>query len=92
MLSKFKSKLFSARGGFGSEEGEEKGAPVVEKESSEVGVAGSHDLQTMASDQDDTMKWYVNCYIIMGCIEAKLLHYTDRKQVAVCGQIVAMMS
>ena len=59
MLSKFKSKLFSARGVFGGgDEEEEKDTPIVKNDRDEVGEIGSHEPQTTTSDKGDTLKWY----------------------------------
>ena len=66
MLKKFKSKLFSARGAFEGEgvnddDGggdEEKAPPTIVAAEDEVGVAESHDLQGVTSE--DAMKWYTD--------------------------------
>ena len=67
MLKKFKSKLFSARGAFegegadnddGGHGDEEKAPPTTAAAEDEVGVAESHDLQGVASE--DALKWYTD--------------------------------
>ena len=59
MLSKFKSKLFSARGVFGGGGEEDKATPTSKGNDGGVGVAESHDPQPTPSTKEDTMKWYV---------------------------------
>ena len=57
MLSKFKSKLFSARGVFGGGDEEDK---ATQGSDSGVGVAESHDTWPTPPDKEDAMKWYVS--------------------------------
>ena len=66
MLSKFKSKLFSARGVFGGGDNEEKATPTSNSERDEVGVAKSDESQATdsPSDKDDALKWYDNHYCV----------------------------
>ena len=59
MLSKFKSKLFSARGVFGGGDTEEEATPTAKSDDSDPGVAGSHGPQSTASEKEESMKWYV---------------------------------
>ena len=66
MLSKFKSKLFSARGVFGGGDEEDKATPTSKGSDSGVGVAESRDTQPTPSDKEDAMKWYVSCRAFIG--------------------------
>ena len=59
MLSKFKSKLFSARGVFGGGDEEDKATPTSKGSDSDADMVESHDTQPTPSDKEDTLKWYV---------------------------------
>lgn len=59
MLSKFKSKLFSARGVFGGGDKEEEAPPPsAEGDGTDVGVAVSRDITTITPEGE----WYVITY------------------------------